>query len=119
MCESRCVRVMPIHSERQGLDSSQNKPGNLRSERPAEELGRDRSYMFCTFRGGNKQTGRQITVSAKVFGAAMDDNIHAELNGPLIEWCRESIVCYGDDACRTSDVGRRLKVGDLQQRIGG
>src|SRR4051812_15767480 len=86
---------MTFHPQGQGLDTSKDQPGDLRSDVPAIEFPGAVTGAFHDLAASDDNTGRQIAVPAQILGGAVDNSINTNIQRPLIKWRRKGIISDG------------------------
>src|SRR4029077_18682687 len=67
----------------------------------------------------NNDATQHIAVAAEVLGAAVHNDVDAEVEGVLTHWRRESVVTDNPCAALAPHLAHSRQVGDAQERIGG
>src|SRR5262249_55927248 len=106
------VRIMPLHSKGQTLDTTDHQPGDLRCDIPAVEFIRPVSGRLDALTSADDHASRQVARAPEVFGRVVDDRIDAELERRLVVRCGKSIIGDRGDPSLTSYRRNRLNISN-------
>ena len=111
------VIAMLAHSNRQGFQASQQKPGIKRTDAHpdlAESLPANFRHQFLA---ADQHTGDRIAMTADVFCSAVSDDLSSQLQRTLDYRRREGIVNCQRDTFAPRDFSASGDVDDVKVRI--
>src|ERR671917_91258 len=112
-----CVVALAVHAQRECLEAAVREPGLKRTEHTPDEF----AYSFdggVVGRATGDRSGDQVAVAREVFGRAVDDDVRAEIQGPLQAGGAEGVVHDQGGAGGPGYLGDARHVGDAQKRVG-
>jgi len=77
------------------------------------------SYFFDEVLSAEDSSGEDVVVAGEVFGAAMEDDVHSELDGSLVVWGGEGAIDEGEDAVSVGDFFYFGEVEDVEVGVCG
>ncbi len=111
------VVAVPLHAQRQRLDSAQDQVGvEGRDDRPGALLDLPQLRPPGLV-GGDHRAADAVAVTVEVLGRRVQHQIGTPLEGSLEAGCREGVVDDGQQSPSPGDPGRGAQVGQGQDRI--
>ncbi len=113
------VRAMPLHPQRQRLDSAQCQKGIERRGNASQSVLQVLQALLQRSVGAHDRSAAEgVGVPVQVLCRRMHDDVAAEFQRPLNERRRESIVADREQAVAPGEIGHRPQINQFQQRVG-
>ncbi len=110
--------VLLCDAEGEGFQASQEQVAAVRVDSSAHRLV-EVSYFFDEFLSAEDDSGEDVIVAGEVFGAALEDDVHSELNGALVKWGGEGAVDEREDVVAVGDFFYFDEVEDVEVWVCG
>ena len=108
-----------VDAQRQGFDAFEQEPGVEGRDRGAGIADEGLQRVLDPFGAAEHRATENASLAVDMFGAGVDDDVGAELEGFLQQRGGEDVVDHDDCAGRVGEVGHRLEVDDFEHRVRG